>query len=111
MDPCPFFDARTFLSRDSPPRKHTISAGGQLFLGLNVYNPHDGQTPHTHDGQDKAYVVLEGRGDFTVGTTTRRCGVGSTVTAGAGELHGVTNPGPDRLVLLVVMAPPPAGKA
>ena len=30
------------------------------------------------------------------------------ISAGAGVVHGVTNPGPGRLVLLVAMAPPPS---
>jgi mannose-6-phosphate isomerase-like protein (cupin superfamily) len=42
-----------------------------------------------------------------VGTEERTVLPGDLVCAPAGEEHGVRNPGPDRLVLLVVMAPKP----
>jgi len=104
----PFFDPAELLAGSPPPRKATIMDGDQLFLGMNVYGPGDGQAPHIHADQDKVYIVTEGEGDFQVGEETRRCGVGAVISAGAGVVHGVTNPGPGRLVLLVAMAPPPS---
>lgn len=110
-DPQPFIDVARLLSGDAtPPRKQTLAAGDGLFLGLNVHGEGDGQPPHTHDDQDKAYVVVEGEGDFTVGPRTERCGAGTTVWAPAGVVHGVVNPGPARLVTLVFMGPPPGGR-
>lgn len=100
------------LPADRPlPRKADVARGETLFVGLNVLQPGETQPLHTHDGQDKAYVVLSGEGDFTVENETARCGPGATVWAPAPEVHGVTNPGPDPLVVLVVMAPPPPSRS
>ena len=107
MTGSPFYDPAEPLAASTPPRKATILDGEQLFMGMNVYAPGDGQTPHVHDDQDKAYIVTEGEGDFQVGGETRRCGAGAVISARAGVVHGVVNPGPGRLVLLVAMAPPP----
>lgn len=108
MTGSPFFDPTGLLAGSSPPRKATILDGTQLFVGMNVYGPGDGQPAHVHGDQDKVYIVAEGEGDFQVAEETRRCGPGAVISAGAGVVHGVSNPGPGRLVLLVAMAPPPA---
>jgi mannose-6-phosphate isomerase-like protein (cupin superfamily) len=52
-------------------------------------------------------VVLEGRGTFRVGDEERNLGTQTAVLAPAGLEHGVVNPGPGRLILLVFMAPQP----
>lgn len=109
MTGSPFFDPAALANGGTtPPRKATILGGEHLFLGMNVYDEGDGQPPHTHVHQDKVYIVVEGEGDFTVGTETRRCGPGSVVQAEKGVIHGVVNPGPARLAFLVAMAPPPS---
>ncbi len=54
------------------------------------------------------YVVLEGEGTFRVGDEEAALEAGQAVMAAAGEVHGVANEGPDRLVCLVFLAPHPA---
>jgi quercetin dioxygenase-like cupin family protein len=51
--------------------------------------------------------VLQGTGDFQVDAERRTLGAGSVVFCAAGSEHAVSNPGPERLALLVFMAPPP----
>lgn len=107
--PTPFHPLQSLLPPGAePPAKLTVARGERLFVGLNVLQVGQEQALHTHDDQDKAYVVLEGEGNFTVGSETRRCGAGAIIWASSGEVHGVTNPGPRRLVFLTAMAPPPA---
>ena len=81
-----------------------------LFAGLNAFEPGQRHKLHTHSGQDKLYFVVEGAGDVTVGEETSRIGVGDLVAARAGQEHALANPGPGRLVVMVVMAPPPRAK-
>jgi mannose-6-phosphate isomerase-like protein (cupin superfamily) len=81
-----------------------------LFAGLNAFEPGQQHQLHTHAGQDKLYFVLEGEGDVTVGSQQARIRRGDLVLAPAGEAHSLTNPGPGRLVVMVVMAPPPSKK-
>ncbi len=79
----------------------------RMFSDLYCFEPGQTQKPHRHEGADKVYVVLEGSGRFEVDGEERVLGRGSAVLAPAGSEHGVSNPGPDRLVLLVFMAPHP----
>ncbi len=61
--------------------------------GLNAFEPGQVHEPHTHCDRDKLYFVLEGRGDLAL--------------APADVVHSLANPGPGRLVVMVLMAPPP----
>ena len=93
--------------KDGGVGKATLFQSTRLLLGLNCLEPGVEQRVHTHDGQDKFYHVLEGRGECTVGDAVRDAGSGHTVWAAAGVLHGVRNRGEERLVLLVGIAPSP----
>jgi quercetin dioxygenase-like cupin family protein len=87
--------------------KTTFFHSERLLLGLNCLEPGQVQHVHTHDEQDKFYYVIEGEGEFVVGEETRTASAGMTVLAPGGLLHGVSNKGGERLVLLVGIAPGP----
>ena len=93
--------------RDDKHYKATLFQGAHLMVGVNCLEPGQEQPVHDHAGADKVYVVMEGRGQFTIGDETREAGPGEVVWAPAGLPHGVRNQGADRLVLLVGIAPPP----
>ena len=79
----------------------------QLFLDVYCLEPGQEQKAHTHADAAKVYYVLEGEGIFQVDGSERALGPGHAVLSPAGDLHGVRNPGPARLTLLVCMAPNP----
>ena len=79
-----------------------------LFCDAYCLEPGQEQAGHRHAVGDKLYYVLSGSGRVRVGPEERAVGPGDLVCAPAGEEHGVRNPGPERLVLLVMMAPKPA---
>ena len=79
----------------------------RFFLDVYCLTPGQAQKPHTHDGADKVYLVLEGRCRFRVGAETAEHGPGSAVFAPAGVEHGVENTSMDNARLLVFMTPPP----
>jgi mannose-6-phosphate isomerase-like protein (cupin superfamily) len=87
------------------PFKSTLWRSDHLLLGLNCLAPGQEQALHDHSGQDKFYFVVEGNGEFVVGTDRRTAGPGGVVWAPAGAPHGVVNRGTERLVLLVGIAP------
>ncbi|MBZ5535453.1 MAG: cupin domain-containing protein [Acidobacteriia bacterium] len=89
------------------PSKTTLFRTPGLLLGINCLEPGQSQPTHQHAEQDKFYFVVEGEGEFTVGKETQKAKMGTTVWAPAGVSHGVSNAGPDRLVLLMGMAPAP----
>jgi quercetin dioxygenase-like cupin family protein len=78
-----------------------------LFCDAYCFEAGQEQAGHRHAIGDKLYFVLAGTARIRVGGEERQVGVGDLVCAPAGEEHAVKNPGPDRLSLLVVMAPKP----
>ncbi len=79
----------------------------RMFCDIYCFEPGQSQAAQAHGGSDKVYLVLEGSGEFAIGEETARLGPGEAVLAPAGVDHGVTNPGPERLMLYVFMTPKP----
>ncbi|HEX9445395.1 MAG TPA: cupin domain-containing protein [Candidatus Binatia bacterium] len=88
-------------------KKNGLFETDRFFCDLYCFEPGQSQAPHAHDGSDKIYYVVEGKGRFQIGGENRELGAREIAMAPSGEKHGVENPGPDRLVLLVFMAPKP----
>ncbi len=88
-------------------KKNALFASDRFFCDVYTFEPGQAQTGHRHAASDKIYYVLRGVGDFRVDDDARTLGAGDVVFCPAGSEHAVSNPGPDRLALLVFMAPPP----
>jgi quercetin dioxygenase-like cupin family protein len=84
-----------------------LAATERAQLDLYCVAPGQAQRPHTHEGQDKIYYVLEGAGRFVVGGVEERLTAGEAVVAAAGAEHGLVNDGSEPLLVLVVVTPPP----
>src|SRR3990167_6194690 len=95
---CPGF--AWYLACDRIARFHAIDFAGEAYGEV--------QKHRTHEGSDKIYFVLEGRGLFQIGQEEKELKENEIAIAPSGQRHGVSNPGPDRLVLLVFMAPRPS---
>jgi len=91
--------------------KTTLAHGASLFAGLNCFEPGQEHGLHTHEGQDKLYVVLEGAGVVQIGDSSERLEAGDAAFAPSGVHHAIRNPGPERLVVMAVLAPPPVRQA
>jgi quercetin dioxygenase-like cupin family protein len=87
--------------------KSTIAQGGFLFAGLNSFEAGQEHAPHAHEAQDKLYIILEGSGLVQVGDETEILSTGDAAFAAAGVVHSIRNPGPERLVVMAVLGPPP----
>jgi quercetin dioxygenase-like cupin family protein len=87
--------------------KSTLVQGEFLFAGLNCFEPGQEHALHAHDGQDKLYVLLEGSGEVQIGEQRELLSAGDAAFAPAGVQHSINNPGPRRLVVMAVLAPPP----
>ncbi|MCP3981859.1 MAG: cupin domain-containing protein [bacterium] len=92
---------------ESKMGKADLGRGDHLFAGLNAFEPGQQHEPHVHCDRDKLYVVLQGRGELTIGDEVSEVEPGDVALARAGVEHAVKNTGSERLVLLVAMAPPP----
>jgi quercetin dioxygenase-like cupin family protein len=79
----------------------------RMFCDVYCFEPGQEQTAHKHQGADKIYYVIEGKGLVQIGAEQRELLPGMAAHASSGEEHAVKNGGPDRLVMLVFMAPHP----
>jgi mannose-6-phosphate isomerase-like protein (cupin superfamily) len=100
------------LAKFAPDKmgKSTLVHGDFLFAGLNSFEPGQEHAPHVHEGQDKLYLVLEGSGVVRVGDQSESLTAGDAAFAPAGVVHSMINPGPERLVVMAVLSPPPSVK-
>lgn len=89
--------------------KADLASGASLFVGLNCFEAGQAQAVHAHRGADKFYLVLQGKARMRVGDDVQVAGPGMLVWAPADVPHGVLE-ALERTVLLVGMAPPPAGR-
>ena len=91
-------------------RMARIGLSGTTRTQLDLYcvAPGQAQSPHRHEGEDKIYYVIEGTGRFTVGDSEERLEAGDALVAPAGVGHGLVNDGSALLLVLVLVAPPPA---
>ncbi len=78
-----------------------------FFCDVYCLEPGQSQKPHAHEGADKIYYVLEGRGTFLVGETEQELTQHQIVLAPSGAQHGVHNISEARLTILVFMSPNP----
>ncbi|HKZ01151.1 MAG TPA: cupin domain-containing protein [Pyrinomonadaceae bacterium] len=92
-------------SRSDKFFKAILFDGEFLLVGLNCLDANQTQSIHAHDGADKFYFVLEGRGQFVVGEEELEAREGMLIVAPAGIPHGVSNIEKGRLSLLVGIAP------
>ncbi|MBI2216589.1 MAG: cupin domain-containing protein [Candidatus Rokubacteria bacterium] len=88
--------------------KIALATTPRAQLDLYCLAPGQSQRAHVHGDQDKICYVVEGRGRFSVDAAEDILEPGDAIVARAGAAHGITNDGPDRLVVLVVVTPPPA---
>lgn len=89
-------------------KKNGIFETARFFCDLYCFEPGQAQAAHTHEGSDKVYYVVRGKGRFHIGGEERELGEGEIALAQSGQNHGVVNSGTERLLVLVFMAPKPA---
>ena len=87
--------------------KTTFARGEHLFAGLNCFEAGQEHAPHAHEGQDKLYFILEGTGVVQVGDESQLLCAGDAAFAPSGVIHAIRNPGPERLVVMALLTPPP----
>lgn len=87
--------------------KTTLFESPRLLVGLNAFEPGQEHALHAHAGQDKVYQVIEGTGLFLLDGQELAMQAGDLLVAPDGVPHGVRNPGPDRLLVLAILAPAP----
>lgn len=95
--------------RTDKPAKVGLFSGEHLLLGLNCFEAGQSQPVHSHAEADKFYLILSGNARMIVGTEHFDAATGTVVWSPRGVPHGVER-AHERTVMLVGIAPPPAGK-
>jgi quercetin dioxygenase-like cupin family protein len=85
--------------------KVDLVSSGHMMAGLNCLEPGQVQKVHSHGGADKLYYIVEGVGEFSVGTEKRTLAAGDMLHVPENVDHGVVNTGTSRLGVLIVIAP------
>lgn len=95
------------LFSEAKMKKNNVFQTERMFCDVYCLEPGQSQDAHAHAGSDKVYYVIEGEASIRVGDDERIAAPNTAVLAPAGVAHGVANPGPGRLRVLVFMAPLP----
>lgn len=90
--------------------KSTLFQSPHLLVGLNAFKPGQEHELHAHEGMDKVYHVLAGRGLFLLEGRELDMKSGEMLIAPSGVAHGIRNTGDQRLLVLAILAPSPDGK-
>lgn len=93
--------------RFSPEKYQKINLFETPLSAMDIYclQPGQAQKIHTHAGNDKYYVVLEGQATIRIGEEERQVGPSWAALARQGVEHGVKNDGSEPLTVLVFQAP------
>ena len=87
--------------------KATLFESERILVGLNAFETGQEHALHAHQGMDKVYQVLEGRGLFLLEDRELPMAAGMLLVAPEGAPHGVRNTGTERLLVLAILAPAP----
>ena len=93
---------------DEKMKKNNLFTTERLFCDVYCFEPGQEQKAHSHAGSDKVYYVLSGTAIVRIGDEEREAAAGTAALAPSEVPHAVRNPGPDRLMVLVLMAPKPS---
>jgi mannose-6-phosphate isomerase-like protein (cupin superfamily) len=87
--------------------KATLFESPRLLVGLNAFEPGQAHALHAHAGMDKVYSVVQGEGVFLLEGRELPMRAGDLLVAPEGVPHGVRNTGPERLLVIAILAPAP----
>lgn len=90
--------------------KSTLFESDRMLVGLNSFEAGQEHALHAHEGMDKVYQVLTGRGRFLLEGRDMAMEPGSMLIAPSGVPHGIRNDGDERLIVLAILAPGPGKK-
>ena len=92
---------------DEKMQKVPLFISDKMFVDQYCLRPGQAQQVHSHEAEDKVYIVLQGQAMVEIDGSQELLAEGMAAIARAGAPHGVRNDTGNNLVLLVVMAPKP----
>lgn len=98
-------DHATF--RDDKMAKSTLFQSERLLVGMNCFKAGQEHKLHAHQGMDKVYQVVKGRGLFLLEGREEPMSEGCMLIAPDGVPHGIRNDSDADLVIVAILAPAP----
>ncbi len=89
------------------PNETTIDVTGQHKVDLWTVLPAQAMPVHLHPGSECVLLVIDGRGDITIGGQTFDLEKGSLTIIPPGVDHSIRNTSADPLVALTIQGPGP----
>lgn len=96
-------DAKRFS--DEKYQKNSLFETPLTALDVYCLQPGQSQKLHNHKGNDKYYVIWEGRATVQIGQEVRELGPGEAALARPGIDHAISNQSGEPVVALVFQAP------
>ncbi|HWI53202.1 MAG TPA: cupin domain-containing protein [Symbiobacteriaceae bacterium] len=95
------------MKRFSAEKYQKINLFETALTALDVYclQPGQSQKLHNHKGNDKYYLVWEGRATVQIGEDVRVLGPGEAALARPGIDHAISNQSDEPVVAIVFQAP------
>lgn len=91
----------------APEKSQPVLECDEAVVKCLYLDPGQEARPHRHATCVDVMVIIGGNGTATVDGQKRRVQVGDVILNPRGTLHGIHNDGSERLVWLVIQAPPP----
>jgi mannose-6-phosphate isomerase-like protein (cupin superfamily) len=85
--------------------KSTLFENEAVLVGLNCFMDGQEMYKHAHAEQNRFYVILEGKGTFSLDDMEWPIQKGQVAFVPAGHSHRIRQTGDERLVVLVGIAP------
>ena len=108
MNVCNWKDSIPFVA---PEKSEPALECDQAVVKCLYLDPGQESPPHIHSVAVDVMVMVEGTGTATVDGQKRRVGPGDVILNPKGTLHGIKNDSQQRLVWVVIQAPPPNRKS
>ena len=106
--PNPFRPEKFAVFKPEKMGKSTIFESDRMLVGLNSFMPGQEHGLHAHEGMDKVYHVLSGRGRFLLEDRELAMEPGLMLVAPSGIPHGIRNDGDENLIVIAILAPGPS---
>ena len=95
----------------APEKSEPVLDCDEAVVKCLYIDPGQQAKPHIHNNSVDVMVIVQGSATATVDGKERRVGPGDIILNPSGTVHGIRNDGTERVVWIVIQAPPPNRKS
>lgn len=102
-------EVAAFTTKDGSEIRELLAYRNSLIVNQSLAEarlpPGNSTTPHYHPRTEEIYYILNGMGEMRIGDETRIVRAGDAVAIPPGQIHQISNIGPELLKFLCCCAP------